>query len=421
MDPILFHALSTAGLLFCSAFFSGSETALFSIPREQIPVLQNSPQIQKRWIAALLIDAQRTLMVILLGNIFVNILIVTHVYALSRALFSQASAMVTMVAATTFLVIFGEVVPKSIALRYNIFFASLAAIILMQCKRILYPLIKLTQYITSIFLHQFLFILKKPAPFVTPQELQSAITTGIEQKVISTTEGRIMQQLCANAEMPLEAIARHRTEIAVCKQGQLQSFVPPPDTTHIVIVDQHKHWHPLGVIELTPSQALEAGREVHVQKTLALPHSAHLAEVAFILDEHQKAPALSRKAEKKKKPSLCHDPFLVIDEFGGLYGLCYHDDVFQALFGSNSPQRTTHQSSVELSALQPAETVRELLPPTLQKLCAQHATLNGVLTDYLQRIPGEKESFEIDSHRFYIISATPTRINSVLIEKFEVI
>lgn len=115
--------VGTALLLGLSAFFSGSETALFSLQPTQRQAL---PEPGRTRIGDLLRHPRKTLATILIGNEVVNVALGTVTAGLVFAL-APDMGVVAPLLATAMLVVFGEVMPKVLALRNNSRFATAVA------------------------------------------------------------------------------------------------------------------------------------------------------------------------------------------------------------------------------------------------------------------------------------------------------
>ncbi len=100
-------------LLALSAFFSSSETAIFSLPEERANVTGD----RETALRDLRADPHRLLVTLLVGNNLVNIAITSIVTVVVATFVSPALAVVlTTVIATTLVLVFGEIVPKSYGL-----------------------------------------------------------------------------------------------------------------------------------------------------------------------------------------------------------------------------------------------------------------------------------------------------------------
>ncbi len=118
-------------LLVCSAFFSGSESAMFSLDRFALDQLNEEERSSDRALSRLLASPRSLLATILLGNELVNITISTVGLAAIMALRSEYEWLpwwLNIVVITPLLLIFGEIAPKAIAVRAGLAWARAVAI-----------------------------------------------------------------------------------------------------------------------------------------------------------------------------------------------------------------------------------------------------------------------------------------------------
>src|SRR5512135_2038052 len=109
-------------LLVLSAFFSASETALFSLDSIQIRRLTSEGK-DTSTIVKLLENPLRCLTTILAGNTLVNIAITSVITMLLIYAYGEKGVLISVVATTLVLLAFGEVTPKTIAIHNNERFA----------------------------------------------------------------------------------------------------------------------------------------------------------------------------------------------------------------------------------------------------------------------------------------------------------
>ncbi|PID43568.1 MAG: hypothetical protein CSB48_05775 [Proteobacteria bacterium] len=116
-DPdILVRLGIQIALLFCSAFFSGSETALFSLSRLDLERLRKQKHPQSANLHELLDQPRRLIISILCGNELVNIAAAANMTGLLLALYDESKAgWITIFVMVPLILLFGEVTPKTIA------------------------------------------------------------------------------------------------------------------------------------------------------------------------------------------------------------------------------------------------------------------------------------------------------------------
>ena len=118
------------GLVVLSGCFSGSETALFSLTRHQLEQAAASRNPFRRLAASLMARPKQTLMKILVGNTLVNVLLFAATYTLTQSLESTLGWWVVPLGAVFSIgvvLVFGEVVPKVVAVALTVPIAPYAA------------------------------------------------------------------------------------------------------------------------------------------------------------------------------------------------------------------------------------------------------------------------------------------------------
>ncbi|GAB3689104.1 hypothetical protein GCM10028857_24070 [Salinarchaeum chitinilyticum] len=150
--PPLFLGV-TVGVLVClvtiSAFFSSSESAIFSLTDDWIDEHERTDDPRVATLQALRSDPHRLLVTILVGNNVVNVAIasITTVVAIEYLPAGSAITVATVVASFVVLV-FGEIVPKSYGLGQSERWSLVVATPLSIAGRVLYPLVAVFDAVT---------------------------------------------------------------------------------------------------------------------------------------------------------------------------------------------------------------------------------------------------------------------------------
>src|SRR6056297_1814735 len=134
-------------LLILSGFFSASEIALFSL--NDTDIVNIVDEKQKSRISNLLVQPSKLLSTILISNNIVNILFANLLGIAIYNIFGDKGILLAVIIETTIILIFGEILPKTFASRFNIFFSKISSIILDYLINILKPFLFVTIKITS--------------------------------------------------------------------------------------------------------------------------------------------------------------------------------------------------------------------------------------------------------------------------------
>ncbi len=130
-------------LLLLSAFFSGSETALTRARRARLRILRKNGSKGAKYAEHLLKKPERMLASILLGNNFVNIAASSLATALFLAEFGEAGILYATIAMTIIVLVFAEVLPKTIAVAHAETIACRVAMLLTWFQKLFSPLVNL--------------------------------------------------------------------------------------------------------------------------------------------------------------------------------------------------------------------------------------------------------------------------------------
>src|SRR3984957_236834 len=134
-------------LLMVSGFFSGSETALTAVSRGLMHQLEKEGSRGARDVNALLSDREGLIGAILLGNTFINILVSSLATSLLHDTFGTHTVVITTVAMTVLILVFAEVLPKTLAIARTDRFALTAAYFLRPVVSVLAPVVRTVQFV----------------------------------------------------------------------------------------------------------------------------------------------------------------------------------------------------------------------------------------------------------------------------------
>jgi len=208
VDPLKIIAIFV--LLFLSAFFSCSETAFFSLTRAQINEFKRSKRGVAASIIRMLQHPRKTLVTILLGNELVNvalaILVASVIYDLIGDASWKISTVISIIVAVPMILIFGEVVPKNIAVRYA---ASLLPILIVPLSlfyRIVFPI----RYLLSAFADQVVRLFggdpTQLKTLIMEEEFRQLVDMGYREGVLEEGESELIHRVFELGNMTVTEI-----------------------------------------------------------------------------------------------------------------------------------------------------------------------------------------------------------------------
>ena len=414
-------ALCVVVLVACVAFFAGSETAYLSITDITLrQLLKNDTSGKKnspaRRIEFLKKDVNRLLSLVLIGINFVTSLASGVGAAVAINLVGQQGATYATVVMSFVLIIFGEIVPKTVAAVNPVGVAEKHSRPLIILQYAFMPVVwffsKLTEGITALLL---LFWKEKKKP-LTEAELKSLIDVGADEGTLEAGEKKMLYNIFEFTDLHIRDIMRHRSKVR---------FVSV-DATYDEIVQTFasvRHsWLPVC------AGGFENVLGIVYYKTVLLRGRAKGGAGGFVrrcmrpalfVPETLTAMELLHKFKKE------HMSFAVaVDENGANSGIVTMDDILGAVFGRSvneflgDGEEPPEQRIKELSAtefLVPGDLrlheVNDFLQLSLHS--EDYDTLAGWLMEQFDALPETGEMLERDGVLYTVEEQAERRIKSV--------
>ena len=197
-----FAAFSLPFLFVLSAFFSGSETVLFSLTGAQRARIKARNARADARIGRCLADQAVFFSTLLVGNTLVNFLISTIGYCLF-ANWLPGGGWLAVPAMTVALLVFGEITPKRLALKYAEEVAPTCARLLLFWRILLSPFNHVLRFMSRAFAPA----LARERRALSDDELVSVMESAAEHGDVSSADAEMVErvlrlsELCANDEM----------------------------------------------------------------------------------------------------------------------------------------------------------------------------------------------------------------------------
>jgi len=317
-------------LLGCSAFFSGSETAFFNVSRRRRQAFATSRRRLEKMAAWLLRIPNRLLTSILLGNMTVNVLYFAMASVLSINLvhgIGPAAAGVTGAVSFIALLLFGEMLPKSLAWSNSARFCLAATPVCYVFVRLLAPLLAL-----------FEFVVVKPAVRVLTfhprhdsegieadvDRLKTLIEASRRQGLITADENLLLLEILEFSHLKVRHVMRPRVDMLACE------ISTDPQTVRRIMSENNLTKMPVYRRRLDDIVGF-----VHIRKLLLSPDKpvASLLERVHFVPEQKTVESLIGFFQEQRT-----DMAVVVDEYGGIAGEVLLDDIIEELIGPVAEQ-----------------------------------------------------------------------------------
>ncbi|MGD9908624.1 MAG: hemolysin family protein [Mesotoga sp.] len=423
-DPvsILLNLLLLGFLLYLSGVFSGTETALMSMGKLKLRDLVDSKE--KRFSKSVKFFVQNpnsVLTAILVMNNVVNILSSSLATLLALQVLPDNSAGVAAALVTgimTFLIlIFGEITPKIYArenserlFRRTITFISAITIVL---KPILWLLLRISSF--------FIIIIggKKAefSPFITEDEIKSAVDAGHKEGVLQSEERMIMKRTLELKDISVKEIMTPRVEIVALEEEQ-----PLIDLMELVQSEGYSRYpiyrenidRIVGVCYAKDLLNFILDRKDNdVLQTIRVEE---IMRYPYFVPETKKVDDLLREFKEKKNHLA-----VVIDEYGGTAGIITMEDVIEELTGEILDEYDEESEEIMIERLGEREYIvdgmtpindieRELEQPFPE---TEFETIGGYLLEVLERFPEVGEKIIVDGFTFEILAAGKNKVEKI--------
>ena len=208
------------GLLVLSAFFSGSEAALFSLTDEDRARLRETGAARGRRVLAMLERPRRLLITALILNTLANVAAailatvmagqVAGAYGLDQTPWGMTILFVLQVVLLTFLLLaLGEISPKLVATRQNVAWATFFSGPLYVLFRLLYPISDLLARGMNRFQHRF----NSAAPVVSNEDLKTLANLGEAEGTLEEEERALIHSIVEFGETTVREVMVSRVDV----------------------------------------------------------------------------------------------------------------------------------------------------------------------------------------------------------------
>ena len=426
LTEIIFPAISIFVLVGVVAFFAGSETAYLSITRLMLRHLQkkdlsgkkNSPA---KKITFLKKDTNRLLSLILIGINFVTSLVSGLAAAFAIKIFGSKGATIATFSISFILIIFGEIVPKTVAAVHPVGFASITAGILIFLQKAFFPIVWIFSKITDGITNFLQIFFKNTKELITEDELKSLIEIGAKEGTLESSEKKMLYKIFDFTDLHIKDIMRHRS---------LVQFIPiNAEYDEIVKIFALSGYSRLPVCDEDFSKVegmlfyktvlLNApSREVNSVRSRKYFARRYMRPTLFVPETLYATELLQKfKAEKQNFA-------IAVDENGSNSGIVTMDDILRAVFGRSinsihnevPPEKRIHPVSIT-EYLVPGDIkiddANELLDLDLES--DDFSTIGGWLLEQFGELPEIGSILKKDGVIYKIEEQSQRRIQSVRI------
>ena len=404
-------------LLGLSAFFSGSETALFNLKRQDLDKLKHDIAPSSRLIVRLLSTPKRLLITILAGNTIVNVALasmaalITTEIATSRGTNQVIALVVEIIVLTIVLVILGEITPKVLAMRHSLGFASRIVGTLSVFFKLFSPIAQVFYNLVEKIVG--LIGIHPEENFTSDEEIKELVELGQDQGVIGKDEKEMIHSIIEFGDTQAKEIMIPRPDVLMLHTEMSREDV------FALIKETGYSKYPLYRDQIDQVRGI-----VFIKDILPYLHSVsqrinleRLARPAMFVPEHQPIDALLRDMQTQKQKLA-----IVVDEYGGFSGMVAVEDIIEEVLGDLRDEIDDSDEETEIVKINPdvyviaastaLDDVAEILGIKFME-DRDYDSIGGLIYFLSGTIPQAGEIVKYENYSFEVVSVEKNRIEKV--------
>lgn len=378
--------LPLMGLIILSGFFSGSETALVSVSHSKVAELVSEKKANAKLLKKLKSDPHKLLITVLIGNNLVNIGASAYAAVVFTDLFGHNGVGIATGVMTFFILVFGEITPKSFAHEHAAIISLWVARPIYALQVILYPIVWMFEQIVKLV---GAWVGSKKNYTVTEGELVAMLKIGAQEGAFESHEKELIENVLEFNDIEVEDVMTPRVSIeALSMETSLKeavNYVLKHTHTRLPVYEENVD-NIVGIISV--KDILKNYHHYSMNKKLKNLKLAKPLEVP----KSKKINKLFREFQRKHVHIA-----IVIDEFGGTAGLVTLEDLLEEIVGEivdesdrkESPIEVIDEDTIEVDGGTEVEYINDYFK--LKFGPYDHDTLNTLVTEHLHRFPREGE------------------------------
>ena len=397
-------------LLALSAFFSSAETAFISADKFAIRQLIQDGNKRAKRVSKILEDKDAMISSILIGNNIVNIsasaLTTTLVYEVyGNEFVSLATGILTVL-----VLMFGEIMPKTLAGKYSEKIVMAYAPILYILIKLMTPVIWIVNLISAIFMRVFGVETKASDTVVTEDVLKTMLDMSLEDDQIEPEEHEIINNVLeANDSCAKDIMVPRSNVVGITDEftyDEVFETFKREKYSRLVVLDENRD-QVLGILYMKDVMFCESS-EFDMHQMLRKPY--------FTFETKKTQDILTDL--RKTSNSMA----VVLDEYGGLAGILTLEDIIEEYVGQirdeydDDELRQIEKIEDDIYEVEGAlnlDDLNDVLGLGLQS--ENYNSVGGYIIEKLDELPKAGDVVEADGIRFEVVDVEDNRIEKVLI------
>jgi len=410
---LILELLALGGLLALSAFFSGTETVLFSLSKLQLRRLRQEHPAQGQIISELLDQPHRLLSTILFGNTVGNVAAAILGYSILQTLVPPRAEALAVPLMTILILLCGEVTPKTLGIRSAEFFAVHLARPIRWTVVSTAQLRRTTEAVSALIVQRI-----ERLPYFSTQQARSTAPTEDEYRTLLTASERagvvrkeeryMVNKILALEKMQVKEIMTPRVDMQCVEDALGQDEM-------VGALRRIKHRR-VPIIHETPD-TVEGILKVKDFLINPLRGLDEVVELPNFVPETMSVAKLLKNFRKQEHPVA-----IVVDEYGGTQGMVTLEDVLEEIVGEIEDEFDKSEIMLQkldgrrylINGKARLELVNEQCGLALHAPDAE--TIAGWVIAQLGALPKEGEQVRFENVRATARKVLKNRVREVLLE-----
>jgi Mg2+/Co2+ transporter CorB len=404
-------------LLGASAFFAASETALVGASRASMLRLSKQGNRDAGVVSSLIGMRERLIGALLLGNNIANIGASALATGMFTAWFGEVGVLYATAVMTITVVIFAEVLPKTIAINAPDRVSLAVARPMRLMMYVLGPLLTVIEAVVRVLVRMFGIKIGANQPLLSPTErLRGAVDLLHSEGKVEKVDRDMLGGLLDLRELQVSDVMVHRTEMVM-----VNANLPPEELVNEVLASEYTRiplWRdkPENIIGVLHAKDL-------LRAIRASDGEVSRVDVASIALPPWFVPEMRPVSEQLKAFRRRKTHFaLVVDEYGEVEGLVTLEDILEEIVGDISDEhdvvvagvRAQPDGSVVVDGSVPIRDLNRAMDWDLPD--EEATTVAGLVIHEARSIPERGQSFTFHGFRFRVLRRERNRITALRIQ-----
>ena len=399
-------------LLGFSGFFSGSETALFALDHSQKHLLRKRQDRPARCVAYMLDRLQEVLARILAGNTLVNIVLaVLATRFFLRHLGPERGPLVSTLATTLAVLLFGEILPKSIAVQHPRNTSLRVAPRLLGAHRMLWPVAGALERLSQNLRGGLQRFFPGDRRGLQEEDLLALVQVAVEEGPLGEKEMEMVSGVFELGDTPVSETMTPRVDIYL-----IEDDTPIREAIATIRMEGYSK---IPLFRESPDRVVGIlyAADLLGRENSEEPVSSLSRPVRFCPESQMAGPLLAEMLDEDETLAV------VLDEYGSLAGLAALEDLFEVLVGNILNRRDFEsqrfympdEDTLIASARMELEQACEILRMPL--MSEESETLGGFLMEQLGEVPEEGSVCEMAGLRWTVLDAEGPALRTLKLER----